>query len=453
MRAFCVVAYLYNSASCSTKKSNEIKFYIYIYGKDLRGHRVMDRRVVITGMGQLSSFGSDTEEFWKSIQNGESGISELERFDKEEFTTKVAAEIKDFNPADYGIDRKEARRMDKSSQYAIVAADTAIKDAGLNIDEINQNKFGVMVGTGIGGMETLEEQTKVFNEKGPRRVSPFFIPMMIANMATGRLAIRYGAKGYNECIVTACATATNSIGGAFKALKRGDAGIMIAGGCEAAITPLAFAGFCNMQAMTTNPDPKKASRPFDKNRDGFIMGEGAGIVILEALEVAKKRGAKIIAEIVGYGNSNDAFHITAPAAGGEGGARCMQMAIDDAGIKPEEVSYINAHGTSTPHNDKNETAAIKTVFGEYAYKLPVSSTKSMTGHLLGAAGGIETIISALAIRDQILPPTVNYETPDPECDLDYVTEGARKATVNCVLSNSLGFGGHNATIAIKKYID
>jgi 3-oxoacyl-[acyl-carrier-protein] synthase II len=341
--------------------------------------------------------------------------------------------------------------MDKSSQFAIVAADKAIENSGLKLDEIDKNRFGVMVGSGIGGMETLEAQTKVFHERGPKRVSPFFIPMMIANMATGRLAVRYGAKGFNECVVTACATATNSIGSAFKAVKRGDADIMLAGGCEAAITPIAFAGFCNMQAMATNPDPETASRPFDKERDGFVMGEGAGVLVIEDLDTAIKRGANIVAEIVGYGNTNDAFHITAPAEGGEGGARCMQMAVDDAGINTSEVDYINAHGTSTPLNDKNETAAIKTVFGDHAYKLAVSSTKSMTGHLLGGTGGIEAIISALAIRDNIIPPTINYKNPDPECDLDYVTEGYREKTINYVLSNSLGFGGHNATLAFKKY--
>jgi len=327
----------------------------------------------------------------------------------------------------------------------------AVEMSGLDLDKVDKNKFGVIVGSGIGGITTFEEQFRVYIEKGPGRVSPFFIPMMISNMAAGQIAMQFGAKGFNECVVTACATSANAIGDAFKVIQRGDADVIITGGSEAPITPLSFAGFCSMKAMTTTEDPALACRPFDAERNGFVMGEGAAILVLEELEHALKRGANILAEIVGYGVTNDAYHITAPAPEGEGAARCMKMAIDDAGIKPEDIDYINAHGTSTEYNDKFETAAIKTVFGEHARKLAVSSTKSMTGHLLGAAGAIEAIITVLSIKDGFLPPTINYRTPDPECDLDYVPNKGRSADITYALSNSLGFGGHNVTIVFKKF--
>ena len=357
----------------------------------------MKRRVVITGMGVITSLGLDCNTFWNSLKNGKSGINTITKFDISEFSTKVAAEINNFEPTDY-IDRKEAKRMDTYTQYAIAAAVEAMERSGLDLDKIDRNRMGVIIGSGIGGIETLIDQHKVLMEKGSKRVSPFFIPMMIANIASGMIAIHFGAKGFNECVVTACATSSNAIGDAFKVIQRGDADIMITGGAEASLNPLSFAGFCNMKAMSSNEDPKTASRPFDAERDGFVMGEGAGIIILEEYGHALKRKAEILAEIVGYGCTCDAYHITAPAEGGEGAARSMKHAIEDAGITPEQVGYINAHGTSTPHNDKNETVAIKTVFGEYAYKVPVSSTKSMTGHLLGAAGVIEAIACIFAPR-------------------------------------------------------
>ncbi|MCX7921819.1 MAG: beta-ketoacyl-ACP synthase II [Clostridia bacterium] len=410
----------------------------------------MKKRVVITGMGVVSSLGMDIESFWSSIKEGKSGISLVSSIDVSNMSTKIAAEVKDFEPTKY-LDKKEAKRMDRFTQFAVVASKFAMENSKLDIEKVDKYRFGVLVGSGIGGIQTFEDQHEVLMTKGPGRVSPFFIPMMIANMASGRIAIEYQAKGYNECVVTACASATNAIGDAFKVIQRGDADVMITGGAEAAITPVAFAGFCSMGAMTTNTDPTTACRPFDAERDGFIMGEGAAILILEELEHAINRGADIVAEVVGYGCTCDAYHITAPSPEGEGGARCMQMAVKDAGISPQEVDYINAHGTSTPHNDKNESAAIKTVFGEHARKLAVSSTKSMTGHLLGAAGAVEAIISSLALKEGFLPPTINYKTPDPECDLDYVPNVGRKAEIKYAISNSLGFGGHNAAIALKKY--
>ena len=408
------------------------------------------KRVVVTGLGALSPLGNDAETSWKNAISGVSGIVPITRVESDEYPAKVAAELKDFNVENY-MDKKEARKMDRFTQYAVVAAKMAVEDAGLNITEEIAPRVGVWVGSGIGGLETLESQFEIFLTKGPRRVSPFFVPMMIPDMATGQISIALGAKGVNSCTVTACATGTNSIGDAFKVIQRGDADAMISGGTEAPLTRMSFAGFSANKALSTNPDPKTASRPFDKNRDGFVMGEGAGIVVLEELEHALARGAKIYGEIVGYGSTGDAYHITAPAQDGEGGARAMQEAIKDAGIKPEEIDYINAHGTSTYYNDKYETKAIKTVFGDHAYKLAVSSTKSMTGHLLGAAGGIEAIFSVMAIKDGIIPPTINIETPDEECDLDYVPDKAREQDVNIVLSNSLGFGGHNATLIFKKY--
>ncbi|AHZ15107.1 beta-ketoacyl-ACP synthase II [Bacillus sp. NEAU-CP5] len=408
------------------------------------------KRVVVTGLGALSPLGNDAETSWKNAIGGVSGIGPITRVESDEYPAKVAAELKDFNIENH-MDKKEARKMDRFTQYAVVAAKMAVQDAGLNITDEIAPRVGVWVGSGIGGLETLESQFEIFLTKGPRRVSPFFVPMMIPDMATGQISIALGAKGVNSCTVTACATGTNSIGDAFKVIQRGDADAMITGGTEAPLTRMSFAGFSANKALSTNPDPKTASRPFDKNRDGFVMGEGAGIIVLEELEHALARGAKIYGEIVGYGSTGDAYHITAPAQDGEGGARAMQEAIKDAGIKPEEIDYINAHGTSTYYNDKYETKAIKTVFGDHAYKLAVSSTKSMTGHLLGAAGGIEAIFSVMAIKDGIIPPTINIETPDEECDLDYVPDKAREQDVNVVLSNSLGFGGHNATLIFKKY--
>lgn len=408
------------------------------------------RRVVVTGIGAVTPLGNNVETTWKNILAGVSGVGPLTRVNADEYPAKVSAELKDFNVEEF-IDKKDARKMDRFTHYAIAASLMAVKDAELIINDENAHRVGVWVGSGIGGMETFESQYETFLNRGYRRVSPFFVPMMIPDMATGQVSITLGAKGFNSCTVTACATGTNSIGDAFKVIQRGDADVMVTGGAEAPITKMSVAGFCANTALSTNPDPKTASRPFDKNRDGFVIGEGAGIVILEELEHALARGAKIYAEIVGYGATGDAYHITAPAPAGEGGARAMKMAIADGGLAPEDIDYINAHGTSTDYNDKYETMAIKEVFGEHAYKLAVSSTKSMTGHLLGAAGGIEAIFTVLAIKESVLPPTINYETPDPECDLDYVPNEARNKEIKAAISNSLGFGGHNATIAFKKY--
>ena len=409
-----------------------------------------NRRVVITGVGAITPLGNDANTFWDNIVAGNSGIDTITKVNKDDFPVHVAAEVKDFDAKDY-MERKEARKMDLFTQYAVAASKMAVEDANLVIDESNAERVGVWIGCGIGGMDTYEDQLRKFIDKGYRRVSPFFVPMLIPDMAAGQVSIQLGAKGINSCTVTACASGTNSIGDAFKAVQRGDVDYIITGGTEAPITNMAFAGFSSMKALSFNEDPKTASRPFDKNRDGFIMGEGAGIMVLESLESAQARGAKIYAEIVGYGATGDAYHITAPTEGGEGGARAMQMAIDDAGISPTDVDYINAHGTSTGLNDKYETMAIKTVFGDHAHSLAVSSTKSMTGHLLGAAGGIEGVIAVKAIDDGIIPATINYETPDSDCDLDYVPNESRKQTVHYALSNSLGFGGHNATIVFKKY--
>lgn len=409
---------------------------------------MMKRRVVITGIGSVTSMGMGADKLWDSIKSGKSGISKIERVDVSDIPTTVSAEIKNFEPGQY-IDKKELKRMDRFAQYATVAAQIAVENSKLDFDSINRERVGVIIGSGIGGIETLENQFMVLLEKGPGRISPFFVPMMIPNIASGLVGIKYGAKGFVECVVTACASSTNALGDAFKVIQRSDADIMIAGGAEAPITKLTLAGFCSSKAMTTNPDPATASRPFDLERDGFILGEGAGVLVLEELEHALKRGADIIAEVVGYGCTNDAYHITAPAEGGEGGARCMKLAIEDAGIQPSDIGYINAHGTSTQLNDKNETAAIKTVFGEHAYKLAVSSTKSMTGHLVGAAGAIEAIITSLALKEGFLPPTINYKTPDPVCDLDYIPNVGRNVNVSYALSNSFGFGGHNATLVLK----
>lgn len=408
------------------------------------------RRVVVTGIGAVTPLGNDAKTTWENILEGKSGIGPLTRLNADEYPVKVAAEVKEFNIEEY-VDRKEARKMDRFTHYAVAASTMAVKDANLDINDTNADRIGVWIGSGIGGMETFENQHENFLNRGYKRVSPFFVPMMIPDMASGQVSIALGAKGVNSCTVTACASGTNSIGDAFKVIQRGDADAMITGGAEAPITKMAVAGFCANTALSTNPDPNTASRPFDVNRDGFVIGEGAGIIILEDLEFAQKRGATIYCEIVGYGSTGDAYHITAPAPGGEGGARAMKQAISDAGLSPEDIQYINAHGTSTAYNDKYETMAIKEIFGQHANKLAISSTKSMTGHLLGAAGGVEAIFTALAIRDRILPPTINLENADPDCDLDYVANTARKSEITAALSNSLGFGGHNATIVLKKY--
>lgn len=412
----------------------------------------MAQRVVVTGMGVMTALGRELDTFWGNLMEGKSGVSLVESMDVSEYTTKIAASIKDFNPEDY-IERKEARKMDRFVQFAVTTSLAALKDAGLTIGEnADPERVGVYVGSGIGGLMTWEEQHSILLSKGPKRVSPFFIPMMIANMASGQVSMVTGAKGPNSTAVTACATGTNTIGDSFRLIRDGDADVMICGGAEATITPMGMAGFCAMRAMSTrNEEPERASRPFDKDRDGFVMGEGSGIMVLESLEHAEKRGARIYAEVVGYGMSADAHHMTDPAPGGEGAARCMKQAIRSAGLAPEDIDYINAHGTSTGAGDKAETAAVKSVFGDYAYKVPFSSTKSMTGHLLGAAGGVEAIIIALTIKNGIIPPTINLENPDPECDLDYVPNVARKAEVKVAMSNSFGFGGHNATIILKKY--
>lgn len=409
-----------------------------------------NNRVVITGIGAVTPLGLDAETSWEQAIKGVSGIGTLTRLNPEDFPVKVVGEVKDFDATQY-IDRKEARRMDRFTHYAVASALMAVKDANLEITEELAPRVGVWIGSGIGGMETYEQQFKTFMEKGHRRVSPFFVPMLIPDMASGQVSILLGAKGINSCTVTACATGTNSIGDAFKVIQRGDADIMVTGGAEAPITSMALAGFSSAKALSPNPDPETACRPFDADRDGFIMGEGAGVIILESLESAKKRGAQIYAEIVGYGATGDAYHITAPAPEGEGGVRAMKMALDDANMHPNDIDYINAHGTSTEYNDKFETTAIKNVFGDHAYNLAVSSTKSMTGHLLGAAGAVEAIFSVKAIKEGIIPPTINYKTPDPDCDLDYVPNESRKQKVNAVLSNSLGFGGHNATLIFKAF--
>ena len=413
----------------------------------------MKRRVVITGLGPVSPIGTGKEEFWKNLTAGKSGVGLITRFDTTDFDVKIAAEVKDFDYTLY-VDKKEGKRMDRVTHFAVAAAKLAIEDAKLDLGSINQVRAGVCVGSGIGGIDTFVEQTTKYVEKGPSKISPFFIPMEIPNMPAGQISIALGFKGPNTAIVTACATGTNCIGDAFRTIQYGDADLMIAGGSEAAISPVAVGGFSNMKALAgNNENPEKASCPFDKKRDGFVMGEGAGVVLLEELEHAKSRGAHIYAEICGYGMTSDAYHITAPDPSGEMPAACMKAAIDDAGIKPEEVGYINAHGTSTHRNDLNETIAAKKVFGAHAYKLAISSNKSMIGHLLGAAGGVEAIATALTIEQGIIPPTINYEDPDidEELDLDYVPNVARKAEVKAALSNSFGFGGHNATILLKRY--
>lgn len=411
----------------------------------------LKRRVVVTGVGLVTPLGVGIDNVWQKILNGESGIAPITRFDASRHETKFAGEVKDFNAEEY-MSHKEVKRVDLFIQYALAAAKIAVDDSGLDMTKEDAERVGVIVGTGLGGLPTLEKYHSILLERGPGRISPFFIPMLIANEAPGHISIQHGMKGPNLSIVTACATGTHSIGDATRVIQYGDADVMVAGGTEANLTPLTVGGFNAMKALSTrNDDPKRASRPFEKDRDGFVIAEGSGIVILEELEHALKRGAKIYAEIAGYGYNGDAYHITAPAPGGEGFIRCIRMALKDAGLSPDDVDHINAHGTSTDLNDQTETLAIKAVFKEKAYKIPVSSTKSMVGHLLGAAGAVEAIFSVLAIRDNICPPTINYETPDPDCDLDYVPNKARSHATNVVLSNSFGFGGTNGTLIFRRF--
>ncbi len=414
---------------------------------------IKKRRVVITGLGALTSIGNTVDEFWKNAQAGISGTGPITKFDASRHASQVAGELKGFDVTAF-LPKKEARRMDPFVQYAIAASDMAIEHSGLSMDSIDKTRSGTMVGSGIGGLQTLEEQHTILLNKGAGRVSPFFIPMELINLAPGQLSIRYGFLGVNSAVSTACATGSHAIGDAFRWIQRGEMDVMLAGGTEASITPLAVAGFGNMKALSTrNDDPSHASRPFEKGRDGFVIGEGAGVVILESLDHALERGATIYAEIIGYAATADAHHITSPDPEGKGVSRCMQMAVQDAGLQPTDIDYINAHGTSTPFNDKFETLAIKSVFESHAKKLAISSIKSMVGHGLGAAGAIEMVSSALTVHNDVIPPTINYETPDPDCDLDYVPNESRKATVNVAMSNSFGFGGTNACIVITKYVD
>ena len=413
---------------------------------------MQNKRIVVTGIGVISPVGVGKTNYWNSLVSGVSGVGRITHFDPTGFDVQIAAEVKGFDVTNW-IDRKESRRMDRFVHFGVAAALDAIEDAGLKITPANAERVGVLVGSGIGGLQTLEDQVKVLIQNGPSKISPFLIPMMIADMASGHISIITGAKGPNSTVVTACATGAHALGDSLEIIRRGAADVMICGGTEAAVTQIGVAGFGIMKAMTSkfNDNPTKASRPFEAGRDGFVIGEGAGVVVLESLEHAEARGAHIYCELGGYGMSGDAYHMTQPAAGGEGVARAMIAALKDADVQPEMVGYINAHGTSTPLNDKNETAALKTVFGDYAYKLAVSSTKSMTGHLLGGAGGIEAIAAALAIHSGVLPPTINYDNPDPDCDLDYIPNVARNQQVDVAVSNNSGFGGHNAVIVMKRY--
>lgn len=410
------------------------------------------KRIVVTGIGVVSPVGVGKTNYWNSLVSGVSGIGRITHFDPTGFDVQIAAEVKGFDVTNW-IERKESRRMDRFVHFGVAAALDAIEDAGLKITSANAERVGVLVGSGIGGLQTLEDQVKVLIQNGPSKISPFLIPMMIADMASGHISIITGAKGPNSTVVTACATGAHALGDSLEIIRRGAADVMICGGTEAAVTQIGVAGFGNMKAMTSkyNDNPTKASRPFEAGRDGFVIGEGAGVVVLESLEHAEARGAHIYCELGGYGMSGDAYHMTQPAAGGEGVARAMVAALKDADVQPEMVGYINAHGTSTPLNDKNETAALKSVFGDHAYKLAVSSTKSMTGHLLGGAGGIEAVAAALAIHTGVLPPTINYDNPDPDCDLDYIPNVARNLQVDVAVSNNSGFGGHNAVIVMKRY--
>jgi len=409
------------------------------------------RRVVVTGLGIVSPLGIGLEENWDAVSNGRSGIGPITRFDPKDVNAKIAGEVKNFNPEDY-IEKKEIKKMDTFLHYSLAAGIMAVEDSGLVINDENAERVGVLVGSGLGGLETIEKYHSIMLEKGPKKISPFFIPMLIVNLAPGHISMHFGCKGPNTSIVTACATGNHSIGEAFKTIQRGDADAMIAGGVESTITPLAVGGFCAMKALSTrNDEPERASRPFEKDRIGFIMAEGAGIVVLEEMGSAVKRGARIYGELTGFGCNADAHHITAPSPGGEGAARCMNLALKDSGINPEDIDYVNAHGTSTYMNDLCETQGMKSVFKENAKKLWVSSTKSMTGHMLGAAGGVEAVFSLLTIKNGVVPPTINYETPDPECDLDYVPNTAREKQVGKVMSNSFGFGGTNATLIFQKF--
>lgn len=412
----------------------------------------MTRRVVVTGLGVVTPVGNDVPTFWANLLAGKSGIREIDRFDTTDYPTKIAGLVNNFDPERY-VDRKELRHMDLFTQYALYAAHEAVAHSGIEITDENRDRIGVYIGSGIGGIGTTLSNYRILLERGPKRVSPFLVPMMIGDMGSGQVSIEFGARGPNSSPVSACATGSHAIGDAFKIIQRGDADVMIAGGAEAAVVDIALAGFSNMKALSgRNDDPTHASRPFDKDRDGFVMGEGAGILILESLEHAKARGANILAEVVGYGMSGDAYHVTAPAPDGDGAVRVMAAALRDAGIDKTEIDYINAHGTSTEFNDKFETIAVKRLFEDHAYKLAMSSIKSMTGHLLGAAGGVEGVACVMSLVDGILPPTTNYETPDPECDLDYVPNVARPCDATYVMSNSFGFGGHNASLIFKKYV-
>jgi 3-oxoacyl-[acyl-carrier-protein] synthase II len=413
----------------------------------------MKKRVVITGLGVVSPVGNTVEEFWEALKSGKSGVSKISRFDTSNYTTRIAAEVKGFDPLNY-IDKKEARRMGLHEQYSMATAFQAMQDSKLDSNSFDPEKAGAIIGSGIGGVDVMENQHEVLLKDGPGRVSPFFIPMMIVDMSAGLVSIRYNLKGPNYATVSACASAAHAIGDAFKIIQRGDAEVMITGGSEASITPLSLAGFCSARAISTrNEEPEKASRPFDKLRDGFVMGEGSGIIVLESLEHAQRRDAKIYAEMIGVGMSSDAYHITAPAPGGEGAARAMKLALKDAELEPEDVDYINTHGTSTDLGDISETQAIKNVFGEKAYKIPTNSTKSMIGHLLGAAGAVELIAVLKSMEKGVLHPTINQEVPDPECDLDYVANLSREARIRVALSNSFGFGGHNITLIVKRFED
>jgi 3-oxoacyl-[acyl-carrier-protein] synthase II len=411
-----------------------------------------ERKVVVTGLGVVTPIGHSVADFWSNLLAGQCGVDMITLFDAAAFDTKIAAEVRDFNPAPAFPSPKEVRRTDRYSQFGIHAAWQAIKDSGLDLDKIDRERAGVMIGSGIGGLATTCEQHKILLERGPGRMSPFTIPMLISNMCSGLVSMYWGLRGPNIATVSACATSTHALGEAWRTIKMGDADLIVAGGAEATIIPIGVGGFCAMKAMSTrNNEPKRASRPFDKERDGFVMGEGAGMLILEELGHAKARGARIYGEIAGYGNTADAHHLTAPSPGGEGAARCMKMALRNAGLNPADVSYINCHGTSTPQGDIAETQAIKTVFGDHARKLAISSTKGATGHMLGAAGAVETVVCVKALQHNIVPPTINYENPDPECDLDCVPNKAREIQVNAIVNNSFGFGGHNATIVAKKF--
>ena len=411
----------------------------------------MRRRVVITGMGTVNAVGLNTDQFWSGLLEGKSGIVPITKFDTEKFTTKIAAEMQDFLPEEH-FDRKEVRKIDPYAQYALVSAREAIAHSGLNFENEDTTRIGVIVGSGIGGMLSFESEMTKLITQGPRRVSPYFIPQMISDIAAGHISMEYGLKGPNYATVSACATSGHAIGAAAMAIQRGDSDVIVAGGSEAAITPMGIAGFNSMKALSTrNDDPKSASRPFDLNRDGFVMGEGAGVIILEELDHAVARGAKIWAEIAGIGFTADAHHLTAPPPGGEGAVRAMRQCVEDGDLTPDQIDYVNAHGTSTPYNDKNETEAIKTVFGDRAYDMAISSTKSMTGHMLGAAGAVELIATIMAIHENKVPPTINYETPDPECDLNYTPNEAVDREIKAAVSNTFGFGGHNACLSVKKY--